>query len=253
MPRIRFDRPIAHRGLHDRANGVIENSRTAFEHAIAKGFAIECDLQLTRDGIPVVFHDPLLKRLLGRDGRVSDLTAAEITRMPLLGSAAGDCPQRFSDLLEQVAGRTLLQVELKRQQGPATGMLAKQAAAMGKAYAGALCFESFDPALVILVRRFGYKGPRGIITERYENLAEPEIAALTPTQRGFLRGLWHWPWSRFDFISCDKSALDLPAVRFWRTLGKPVTAWTIRSAVEAATARPHIQQIVFEGFDPDRG
>jgi len=54
-PRPTFDRPIAHRGLHDRASGVIENSRSAFEAAIARGFTIECDVQISSDGVPVIF------------------------------------------------------------------------------------------------------------------------------------------------------------------------------------------------------
>ncbi|MDB5615118.1 MAG: glycerophosphodiester phosphodiesterase [Devosia sp.] len=107
-----FPAPIAHRGLHDRANGVIENSASAFEAAIAGGFAIECDVQITSDGVPVVFHDDDMKRLLDKDGAVADVTSGEITTTPLLDSAAGDCPQKFADFLAQIAGRTLLQIEL---------------------------------------------------------------------------------------------------------------------------------------------
>ena len=69
-----FPRPVAHRGLHDRANGVIENSASAFAAAIAGDFAIECDLQLTSDGHAVVFHDEKLERLTGETGLVSDRT-----------------------------------------------------------------------------------------------------------------------------------------------------------------------------------
>ena len=57
-----FPNPVAHRGLHDRASGVIENSASAFEAAIIAGFAIECDVQLTSDGVPVIFHDNDMKR-----------------------------------------------------------------------------------------------------------------------------------------------------------------------------------------------
>ncbi|MGB3335731.1 MAG: glycerophosphodiester phosphodiesterase family protein [Devosia sp.] len=71
-----FSKPIAHRGLHDRAKGVIENTASAFEAAIAGGYAIECDLQLTSDGVPIIFHDSDMKRLLGKDGAVADCLAA---------------------------------------------------------------------------------------------------------------------------------------------------------------------------------
>jgi glycerophosphoryl diester phosphodiesterase len=252
MPRPVFDRPIAHRGLHDRSSGVIENSRTAFQRAIAAGYAVECDLQLSSDGVPMVFHDSNLDRLVGRPGRVVDTPAAQLAEMDLLGSADGDRPQSFADLLSQVRGQVLLQVELKRQEGHATPMLAKQVATLALGYPGPIVIESFDPALLILVARFGFLGPRGIITERYDDLSDPDVVRLSRARRGFLRGLWHWPWSRFDFISASKDALDLPAIRLFRMLGKPVTTWTIRSQREAAATAGHADQIVFEGFDPDR-
>lgn len=112
---IPFDRPIAHRGYHDRSHGVIENSASAFEAAIANGFALECDLQLSADDEAIVFHDDAADRLLGRPGLVRTLSAAEITAMPLLGSAAGEAPQTFAALLDQVAGRTLIVAEAKDQ------------------------------------------------------------------------------------------------------------------------------------------
>ena len=65
-----------------------------------------------------------------------------------------------------------------------------------------------------------------------------------------LRNLLHWPISRFDFLSVDRAALTLPAVRLCRARGKPVTSWTIRSADQASAALANADQIVFEGFLP---
>jgi glycerophosphoryl diester phosphodiesterase len=253
MPRPVFDAPIAHRGLHSREAGVIENSRSAFALAAERGYAIECDVQLSRDGVPVVFHDRRLDRLTGRPGAVIEVTAAELAGIPLIGSSATDCPQRLDELLAQVGGRVLLQIELKRQTGAATSMLAKAVAEAVSGYSGPLVLESFDPALIVLTRRFGFRGPRGIITEAYDRPGEHDGVRLGAARRGFLRGLWHFPVSNFDFISAHHGALDLPAIRFWRALGKPVTAWTIRSPAEAAAVRGHADQIVFEGFDPAIG
>lgn len=249
-PRPRFDRPVAHRGLHDREQGVIENSRSAFEAAIAGGFDIECDLQLTSDGEAVVFHDDALERLTGAAGLVRERTAAEMAKLPLLGSAAGDSPQRFAEFLEQIAGRTLLQIELKRQRGGGTEALAHHAADVLRHYSGPVTVESFDPDLLVAIRRAGYRGALGIITYRYD---KPEREKdLSNAQRLVLRHLLHWPRSRFDFISCHYQALDLPAVRFFRALGVPVTAWTVRSPEDARLAARGADQIVFEGFDPKR-
>lgn len=249
-PRPKFDRPIAHRGLHDRAGNVIENSRTAFERAVERGLAIECDLQLSRDGVPIVFHDDALERLTGMAGYVRDKSAAELASMPLLGSASGDRPQLFTEFLEQIAGRTLLQIELKQQQGTAaTQMLARKAAEALAGYEGPVTVESFDPALIALVRRFGFNGPVGIITYGYD---KPEWdKELAGGKKFVLRHLLHWPWSRFSFISCHFEALNLPAVRFFRGLGLPVTAWTVRTPEQARLAAADADQIVFEGFDPE--
>lgn len=245
-----FPRPIAHRGLHNRAAGIIENSAAAFEAAIAGNFAIECDLQLTSDGVAVVFHDDDLERLTGKTGPVSAISSAELTTTPLLGSADGNCPQRFTDFLTQVGGRTLLQIELKYQRDVAgTQLLARAAAELLKSYQGPVTVESFDPNLLTQIRQFGFTGPRGIITYDYE--PNEWDAHLTTDQRYTLRHLLHWHETQFDFISCDKDALELPAIKFWRALGKPITAWTIRSTDEAAAARQHADQVVFEGFDPE--
>lgn len=245
-----FERPIAHRGLHDRAQGVIENSRSAFERAIERGFAIECDVQLSRDGVPVIFHDDDLERLTGRKGPIGSLSAAELAATPLLDSASGDAPQRLAEFLGQIAGRTLLQIELKRQPNAEMGeTLARRVADALAGYSGPVTVESFDPKLIQLIRRFGFKGPVGIITYRYD---QPEWdGELTDGQRTVLRHLLHWPWTRFNFISCYQKALDLPAVRLFRGFGMPVTTWTIRTPEEWQLAAPGADQIVFEGFDPD--
>ena len=62
----------AHRGLHDNAPQAPENSMAAFRKAVDAGFGIELDIQLTKDKIPVVFHDFTLKRVCGGEGKICD-------------------------------------------------------------------------------------------------------------------------------------------------------------------------------------
>ncbi|SFV30773.1 Glycerophosphoryl diester phosphodiesterase [Devosia crocina] len=244
-----FPRPVAHRGLHDRGKGVVENSASAFAAAIEGKFAIECDLQLTRDGHAVVFHDDTLERLTGEAGFVRDKSIDEMTDLPLLDSKAGDRPQTLDAFLDQIAGRALLQIELKHQSTPeATQRLAKVTADALANYAGPVTIESFDPHLITLARESGFSGPRGIITYDYESADYPP--GITEDERYILKHLLHWHETQFDFISCAHNALTLPAITFWRALGKPVTAWTIRSQADADKALLHCDQIVFEGFDP---
>jgi glycerophosphoryl diester phosphodiesterase len=244
-----FDRPIAHRGLHDRGRGIIENTASAFAAAIDKGYAIECDVQLSRDGIPMIFHDDDLDRLTGVAGPVGGRTMAELATYTLLDSAAGDTPQRFSEFLAQVAGRAMLQVELKQQvDQAATEVLAQTVMDALKGYRGPVTIESFDPKLLVEVRKRGATMPLGIVTYGYD---EPDWDShLSAGTRFALRHLLHYPWSRFDFISCRDKALDLPAVKFFRWLGMPVTAWTIKTPAAAMAVIGRADQIVFEGFEP---
>ena len=244
-----FDRPIAHRGLHDRGRGIIENTASAFAAAIERGYAIECDVQLSRDGIPMIFHDDDLDRLTGVAGPVGARTMAELASYTLLDSAAGDTPQRFSEFLAQINGRVLLQIELKQQPDKSsTEVLAQTVMDALKGYRGPVTLESFDPKLIVEVKKRGATMPVGIVTYAYD---EPEWDQhLANGTKFMLRHLLHWPVSRFDFISCRDKSLDLPAVKLFRSLGMPVCAWTIKSPAAALAVLGKADQIVFEGFDP---
>lgn len=244
-----MSRPVAHRGLHDLPNGVAENSAKAFQRAIERNLAIECDLQLSGDGVPMVIHDSTLDRVTDQPGKVSALSAGQIGRIPLAGSAEKDCALTFSQLLELIDSRVAIAVELKPQStDEKDAEMAKAAVAALNAYHGPLAFISFSPNLLKLVRRYGYKGPLGIIVERF--VSELAQEHLNPWQRFSMRHLLHYPFTRFDFIDCDHKALDLPAVRLFHFLGFPLAAWTITSQAEADEALKHCDQIAFEGFIP---
>ena len=245
-----FDRPIAHRGLHDRANGVIENSRSAFEAAIAHRYAIECDVQLSSDGVPFIFHDDEFDRLTAANGRSDRLPIAEVQKLVLTGSATNEVPQRFTEFLEQIAGRAMLQIELKQQTSPAkTRALAHAVATALAGYSGPYSLESFDPSLLVALRGERVRAPLGIITYGYDE-AEWNTD-LSGWQKFVLRHLLHWPWTQFTFISCRNVSLFLPVVRFLRARGMTVTAWTITSPQAAVAAARGADQIVFEGFLPE--
>jgi len=244
-----FDRPIAHRGLHDRSRGIIENSRSAFEAAIAHGCAIECDVQLSSDGVPFIFHDDNFERLTGATGRSDAMPIADVQNLVLTDSAANETPQRLTEFLAQIAGRTQLQIELKQQaDATRTVKLATEVAAALRGYSGPYTIESFDPRLLVALRDAGVTAPLGIITYAYD---EPGWDNHIPWWRKFvLRHLLHWPWTRFSFISCRNLSLYLPMVRFLHARGMEVTAWTITSEQAARACLRASDQIVFEGFLP---
>lgn len=244
-----FDRPIAHRGLHDRASGIIENSPAAFEAAIAGDYAIECDVQLSSDGVPFIFHDDNFERLTSATGRSDAMPIAEVQKLVLTGSAAHQTPQRFTEFLEQIGGRVQLQIELKQQaDARRTTTLAAEVAAALRGYRGPYTLESFDPRLLVALRNAGVTAPLGIITYAYDERGwDKHISA---SRKFMLRHLLHWPWTRFDFISCRNLSLYLPMVRFLHARGMEVTSWTITSEQAARAALRASDQIVFEGFRP---
>ncbi len=243
--------PVAHRGLHDLANGVAENSATAFRLAVEHGYPIECDLQLSADGIPMVFHDDVLDRLTELKGPVSALSAAELGQTPLKSSAAGDRILRLDEMLELVDGRVGFAIELKRQVDGRDADLAAVSAAMLRDYAGPVSVISFSPRILRDLRQHGFKGPRGILVERFKN--DYVRKTLSPLQRFCLRHLLHYPLTGFEFIDCHHKSLDLPAVRLFKTLGFPVVTWTITSQADADIALENCDQITFEGYIPKSG
>ena len=171
-------RPIAHRGLHDAARGIVENSLAAARAAVAGHYAIECDVQLSADGEAVVFHDDTLDRLTEARGRLDARPLAELTRLTLRGS--GETMPAFSRLLETVAGRAPLAVELKsRFDGDLS--LARRVAELVAGYDGPLALEGFDPDPIAFLRAEGAalgvgRVPLGMVAQaRYDADEWPEL------------------------------------------------------------------------------
>jgi glycerophosphoryl diester phosphodiesterase len=235
-------RPIAHRGLHDISKDVVENTASAFAAALARGYAIECDLQLTKDGEAVVFHDEHLDRLTEGRGMVKELTAAGMKQQVIRRS--GDRVQTLAELLAQVNGVVPLVIELKSHWDGDT-RLADRAVAVLKDYRGAYCLMSFDPEMVEAVRRLSPDTLRGIVAER---AFDSYYDALPFARQRELRSFAHVARTRPDFVSFYMNELPWAPVTALRAEGMPVISWTIRSPAEAVQARRHSDQITFEGF-----
>src|SRR5262245_51391742 len=103
-------RPVAHRGLHDAAAGVIENTSSAFSAAIAGNYAIECDVQISADGEAMVFHDSTLDRLTIGQGELKAHTSDELKRIDFKNTP--DRMMTLGELCAQVAGRVTLVIEI---------------------------------------------------------------------------------------------------------------------------------------------
>ncbi|MGE7415185.1 glycerophosphodiester phosphodiesterase [Methylobacterium tarhaniae] len=237
-------RPIAHRGLHDRNAGIPENTVAAAEAAIEGGYAIECDVQLSRDGEAMVFHDAGLGRLTGADGLVRERDAADLGQLTVLGSA--ERVPTLPDFLATIAGRTPLVIEVKtRHDGDLA--LARRTAEVVAAYGGPVALKSFDPAIVAALADLAPGIPRGIVAESRHD--DPAYASLTEAARHGLANLLHLSESRPDFLSWRVDDLPNAATHLCRLLGRmPVMTWTVRNEAQVRLARAHADQMVFEGF-----
>ena len=239
-------RPIAHRGYHDAAAGRIENTLAAAEAAIAHNFAIECDLQLTADGIPVVFHDDTLDRLTDTTGDVGARTLADLRAMRLRDTDAAI--PTLADLLDLVAGRVPLVIELKSR-FDGNRRLEEAVAPLVLTYDGPTVVMAFDPSSMVAMRRLAPDVPRGMLGDAWKSEEWPMLGTAA---RFANRWLLNAPAIRPGFLSWDVNALPAAAPLALRHLaGLPLIAWTVRTAADRAAARRWADQITFEDFDPD--
>ncbi|HYI41754.1 MAG TPA: glycerophosphodiester phosphodiesterase family protein [Allosphingosinicella sp.] len=223
--------PFAHRGLHGGAR--VENSGGAIAAAVQQGFGVELDVQLSRDGEAMVFHDEDLDRLTSGQGPVAARTAAQLQAFPLNG--CDEAMPRLSEALAMIDGRTPLLIEVKSPDRRVARLCAAVARGLAS-YEGPVGIMSFNPEVGAWFARHAPQTLRGLV--------------VTENGRRGLRGrigrplaLWR---ARADFLAYD--IRDLPS-RFAgnaRGRGLPVYTWTVRSEADRARAAAHADQIIFE-------
>jgi glycerophosphoryl diester phosphodiesterase len=239
-------RPVAHRGLHDAANGMIENTTGAFRAAIAAGYAIETDVQISADGEAMVHHDDALGRLTEGEGRLDSFSAAALKRVPFRGS--GEHMITLGELCDLVAGRVTFIVELKgRFDGD--DRLARRVADVLSRYAGPVATMSFDLRQVMQLRQNAPTLVRGMTASEYQPKSYRDLLPAG-SERGlaYVRaGLAAKP----QFLAYSVAGLPglLPAF-MRRIMCMPVLTWTVRTDAERQTAARYADQMIFEGFRP---
>ena len=239
-------RPIAHRGLHNKAKGVIENTASAARAAIEGGYAIECDVQLSADGEAVVFHDFTLERLTEGEGRVDARSASELAAIAMRGTQ--DRIITLGDWLGVLQGRAAAVIEIK------TGFdgdsrLARRTVEVTKAYDGPFVLKSFDPHVLVMLREIAPEIARGIIAMNAYDY--DDYVGLSAAEKHALANLLHFQETQPHFLSWRVGDLPSAAPFLCRSqLGLPVMAWTVRTPDDRVLAKAHADQMVFEGFRP---
>ncbi len=246
LPRSFAQTPFAHRALHDVTQGRPENSRAAIHAAIAAGYGIEIDVQLSRDGAAMVFHDYTLERLTGGTGAVNLLDAQALKAVTLSGSVEG-IPD-LAEVLEIVAGRVPLLIELKDQDGlmgPNIGPLERATAQALTGYRGEVAVMSFNPHSVAAMKELCSHIPRGLTTSAFN----PEAWGLPEAVCAHLRDIPDYIRVGASFISHEVADLDRPRISDLKATGAVIGCWTVKSATQEAQARRIADTITFEGYD----
>jgi glycerophosphoryl diester phosphodiesterase len=240
-------RPVAHRGLHDAARGIIENMPAAAQAAVAGNFSIECDIQLTSDGEAMVHHDDGLGRLTEGSGALLGKTAAELKTVTFKNTS--ERMMTLADLCALVAGRVPLVIEVKSH-FDGDRKLVKRMADVLLSYEGPAVGMSFDPDQVVALRELIPNRPRGIVAERH--YTETDWPEASPTQRHDMTHLCHFFRTRPDFVAYWVD--ELPALAPWiahNVFGCALLSWTVRTPEQRARGARYADQIIFEGFRPE--
>ncbi len=254
----------AHRGLHDNKGDAPENSMAAFKKAVDAGYGIECDVQLTRDGVPVIFHDFTLKRVarypencvpegapvnddgsIGVKGKVIDYTYEELQQFHLLNSK--EKIPKFEDFLKLVDGKVPLIVELKIELKdlsvcPAVDKL------LGS-YKGVYCMESFNPLGVIWYRIHRPEVMRGQLSDEFHKEDPAEFKGVLYF---ILTHLFFNFLSKPDFIAFNRKYPKSFSLWVNRHLyGCLTAAWTVKSKQQLEDAKSDFDIFIFDSFIPD--
>lgn len=230
--------PLAHRGLH--GPEVVENSRSAFEAAVAAGYGVELDVQLSADGVPVVFHDDTLARLAGTSDKVASLTAAELGHAHLRGVDEGI--PTLAEVLAVLAD-TPTMVELKTSRLWAGGLEPALAGLLDD-HPGPVCIASFNP---VPLRWFRRTAPDVLRVMTAMAPSGAGIQALVLRRMSELRDA---PSIQPAAISYHLDSLPHPAVDRWRADGGPVLAWTVTDDEGLQRARELADNVIFEHIRP---
>lgn len=236
----------AHRGLHDNFSSAPENSMAAFRKAVDAGFGIELDVQLSKDKVPIIFHDSTLDRICGVEGKVEDYTYEELQQFSLCKTI--EKIPKFEDFLKLVDGRVPLIIEYKVHGGLAE--ICPIADKLLQTYNGPYCIESFNPLALLWYKRNREEIMRGQLADNFIKAGE---TALSPFLYFTLHHLLFNFLTKPDFIAYNHFLYRDLSRRLCRRLYRaPAAAWTIKNEEELKESRKEFDMFIFDSFLPER-
>lgn len=233
--------PISHRGLHD-SEMIPENSLAAFQNAVEHNFAIELDVQLTKDGHLVVFHDHDLERMTGKEGRIQDLNLADIKHLTLLNT-----DQRIpllSQALETISGKVPMLIEVKVSGENDPKSIAEKVYEQVEDYKGHFAIISFNPLILEWFRKNAPDIYRGQTSGAYDT--QEKIQSADGNATAYRNYLANWR-SQPEFIVHDHTDMDRFPVSFLKKF-KTLIIYGVNSKTHLDTSRSQAHNIIFENL-----
>ena len=232
----------AHRGLHDAERP--ENSMAAFAAAVERGYGIELDIHLLKDGSLAVMHDSLLLRTTGAEGRIEDLSKEQLSDYRLEGTE--QTIPLFSDVLQLVNGKVPLIVELKSVNSNYAA-LTEAACNLLRDYPGIYCMESFDPHCVRWLKQNRPEVIRGQLGGNFfvPNSPVPWILKFLMTNE--MLNFLTQPDFTADKYTDRKNFSNFLVRKLWGIQG---VSWTLQTKEDYNTAVSEGWLPIFEGFLP---
>lgn len=231
---------IAHRGLHTPDRKVPENSIEAFVLAEKEGYGIELDVQLSKDGTVMVFHDDTLWRVCGKKGRVRSFCFSQLNKMKLFDTQ--HTIPSLAQVLQMLKGTAPLLVEIKS--GKNNAMLCQKTLELMRTYPGPWCIESFDPRILAWFRQNAPDVLRGQLADNPETFRE-----WGPAAGAILGNLLGNCIARPHFVAWGKGKKTL-AVKLCEKMGAMKMRWTVSPKDYRKQLEGEYDGIIFEYEKP---
>lgn len=236
-----YGKHYAHRGLHDHNKKIPENSLHAFKRAVKYGYGIELDIQLSKDNIPVVFHDETLNRMCGVEGKVSEYTYEALCQFRLLNTE--NRIPTLEETLSLVDGKVPLIVEIKMYNNNVA--ICTAANKLLSRYSGVYCIESFYPQVVLWYKKNAPTIIRGQLSCKMTGKDDFKLSQLV------VQTLISNCITKPDFIAyCHQDSQSISRLLCRYLYRNTAVAWTICSQKELDQAMGRYDLFIFEGFIP---
>ncbi len=233
------DNIFAHRGYHLEKYNVPENSLKSFEKAIQKGYGIEIDLHLLKDGNIVVFHDDNTERMTGVNKLLKDCKYEDIKELRL--KETNEHIPLFEEVLKLVDGKVPLLIEYKYDSK--LGKLEEKSMELLSKYNGKFAVQSFNPFSVRWFKRNFPEIPRGQLSYDYknDNICKIKKYILKNVLLKFLNDP--------DFISYGINSMPNKRIEKLRKQGILIAGWTIRNSKDYEFSKKYCDTIVCENME----